>query len=90
MAGQNKELTPEQKAAQEAEEQARLEAENQADSKTSSSTVVTFVKPYSRYSRGDIAGFTAAEAERLVKGRVAVKGTKLPAKKADQDPEPKA
>lgn len=54
------------------------------------SVLVTFVKPFSRYSRGDIAGFEAKEAERLVKGRVAVKGTKLPAKKADQDPEPKA
>lgn len=98
MAEQKNQLTPEQKAAQEAEEQARLEAEEkarleaekEAGTKAANSTVVTFVKPYSRYSRGDIAGFTAAEAERLVKGRVAVKGTKLPAKKADQDPEPKA
>jgi hypothetical protein len=98
MAGQKNELTPEQKAAQEAEEQARLEAEEkarleaekQASTKAVNSTVVTFLKPYSRYSRGDIAGFTADEAERLVKGKVAVKGTKLPAKKADQDPEPKA
>lgn len=90
MAGQNKELTPEQKAAQEAEEQARLEAEKKAGAKAANSAVVTFVKPYSRYSRGDIAGFTAEEAERLVKGRVAVKGTKLPAQKADQEPDPKA
>ena len=52
--------------------------------------VITFVKPYGRYSRGDIAGFEAAEAERLVKGRVAVKGSKLPAKKAEPDSEPKA
>lgn len=105
MAGQKNELTAEQKAAQEAEEKARLEAEEKAkqeaeekarleaqqhSTKAQDRVVVTFVKPYSRYSRGDIAGFTAAEAERLVKGRVAVKGTKLPAKKADQDPEPKA
>ena len=99
MAGQkNDQLTAEQKAAQEAEEKARqeaeekarLEAEKNAKAKSSESVVVTFVKPYSRYSRGDIAGFEAKEAERLVKGRVAVKGTKLPAKKAEQDPEPKA
>lgn len=81
MAGQKNELTEEQKAAQEAEQKAQAKSE---------SVVVTFVKPYSRYSRGDIAGFEAKEAERLVKGRVAVKGTKLPAKKAEQDPEPKA
>ena len=52
--------------------------------------VITFTKPWSRYSRGDVAGFSADEAERLVKGKVAVKGTKLPASKADQEPEPKA
>lgn len=52
--------------------------------------LITFTKPWSRYSRGDIAGFSAEEAERLVKGKVAVKGTKLPATKADQEPEPKA
>ena len=83
-------LEAEEKAKQEAGEKARLEAENNAKAKSSESVVVTFVKPYSRYSRGDIAGFEAKEAERLVKGRVAVKGTKLPAKKAEQDPEPKA
>lgn len=48
--------------------------------------VITFIKPWSRYSRGDIAGFKDEEAERLVKGGVAVKGTKLPAAKADQEP----
>jgi len=80
----------EEQAAREAEEQARLEAEQNAQAKSTKSVVVTFVKPYSRYSRGDIAGFEAKEAERLVKGRVAVRGTKLPAKKAEQDPEPKA
>ncbi|HET8799629.1 MAG TPA: hypothetical protein VFN01_00460 [Marinobacter sp.] len=98
MAGQQNQLSPEQKAAQEAEqkakqeaeEKARLEAEQRAGTTTSNRVAVTFVKPYSRYSRGDIAGFTTAEAERLVKGRVAVRGTKLPAKKADQNPEPKA
>jgi len=50
------------------------------------SVVITFTKPWSRYSRGDIAGFKPEEAERLVKGGVAVKGTKLPAAKADQEP----
>jgi hypothetical protein len=64
-------------------------AKDQAESKTEKS-VVTFTKPWSRYSRGDVAGFSADEAERLVKGKVAVKGTKLPASKADQEPEPKA
>lgn len=88
MAGTSKELTAEEKAAQDAEEQARLEAEQKAKSKDS--VVVTFVKPYSRYSRGDVAGFTVKEAERLVKGKVAVNGSKLPASKADQEPEPKA
>jgi hypothetical protein len=98
MAGQKNELTPEQKAAQEAEElarqeaeeKARLEADQRAQANAKETVVVTFVKPYSRYSRGDVAGFAAAEAERLVKGRVAVKGSKLPAKKPEQDSEPKA
>jgi hypothetical protein len=90
MAGQKNELTPEQKAAQEAEEQARQEAGQRAQANAKETVVVTFVKPYSRYSRGDVAGFAAAEAERLVKGRVAVKGSKLPAKKPEQDSEPKA
>lgn len=63
--------------------------EDKAAPKTNK-VVVTFTKPYSRYSRGDVAGFNADEAERLVKGKVAVKGTKLPANKADQEPEPKA
>lgn len=57
---------------------------------TTDKVVITFTKPWSRYSRGDVAGFSADEAERLVKGKVAVKGTKLPASKADQEPEPKA
>ncbi|WP_417500742.1 hypothetical protein [Marinobacter sp.] len=61
-----------------------------AESQESEKVVITFVKPYSRYSRGDVAGFEAAEAERLVKGRVAVKGSKLPAKEAEPDNEPKA
>lgn len=88
MAVQKNELTPEEKAAEEAQEQAKLEAARKASRKDH--VVITFVKPYSRYSRGDIAGFEAAEAERLVKGRVAVKGSKLPAKKAEPDTEPKA
>lgn len=56
----------------------------------SDKVVITFTKPWSRYSRGDIAGFSAEEAERLVKGKVAVKGNKPPATNADQEPEPKA
>lgn len=87
MAGQKNELTAEQKAAQEAED-AQREAAKKANRKDH--VVVTFVKPYSRYSRGDVAGFEPAEAERLVKGRVAVNGSKLPAKKAEPDAEPKA
>lgn len=88
MAGQKNDLTPEQKAAQEAEENEKREAALKANRKDS--VVITFVKPFSRYSRGDVAGFEAVEAERLVKGRVAVKGSKLPAKKAEPDTEPKA
>ncbi|MCK7547188.1 hypothetical protein ACFQGA_09545 [Marinobacter koreensis] len=64
-------------------------AKDQGDSQTDP-VVITFTKPWSRYSRGDVAGFSAKEAERLIKGKVAVKGTKLPAAKADQEPEPKA
>jgi len=60
------------------------------DAQKNDKVLITFTKPWSRYSRGDIAGFSAEEAERLVKGKVAVKGTKLPATKADQEPEPKA
>jgi putative sterol carrier protein len=60
------------------------------DAPKTDKVLVAFTKPWSRYSRGDIAGFSAEEAERLVKGKVAVKGTKLPATKADQEPEPKA
>ena len=60
------------------------------DAPKNDKVLITFTKPWSRYSRGDVAGFSAEEAERLVKGKVAVKGTKLPASKADQEPEPKA
>lgn len=62
----------------------------QTTEKKAEPVVITFTKPYSRYSRGDVAGFSAADAERMVAGRVAVKGSKLPAKSADQDTEPKA
>lgn len=51
---------------------------------------VTFLRPFSRYTRGDIAGFEPKEAERLVKKRVAVEGTKLPAQTDNQEDEPKA
>ena len=88
MAGQKNDLTPEQKATQEVEENEKREAALKANRKDS--VGIPFVKPFSRYSRGDVAGFEAAEAERLVKGRVAVKGSKLPAKKAEPDTEPKA
>lgn len=41
--------------------------------------VVTFLKPFSRYSRGDIAGFPPERAKHLVEGvKVAVEGDKLP------------
>lgn len=40
---------------------------------------ITFTKPFSRYSRGDIAGFPADRAKHLVEGvKVAVMGDKLP------------
>jgi len=51
---------------------------------------VTFLKPFSRYVRGDTAGFEPEEADRLVKKKVAVEGTKLPATTENQDDEPKA
>lgn len=41
--------------------------------------VITFIKPFSRYSRGDIAGFPLERAKHLVEGvKVAVEGDKLP------------
>ncbi|MCL1485197.1 hypothetical protein MIH18_23765 (plasmid) [Marinobacter sp. M3C] len=51
--------------------------------------IVTFLRPFTRYVRGDIAGFQPAEAERLIQKRVAVKGTQLP-KEPETDKEPKA
>lgn len=51
---------------------------------------VTFLLPFGRYTRGDVAGFEASEADRLVKKKVAVEGTKLPTETNGQDKEPKA
>lgn len=60
-----------------------------ADTARPKNVIVTFLRPFSRYVRGDIAGFQPAEAERLIEKRVAVKGTQLP-KQPDTDKEPKA
>ena len=67
----------EEKAAAEAAAKAEAEAKGQAAS--TKNVVVTFTKPHSRYSRGDIAGFPADRAKHLVEGvKVAVMGDKLP------------
>lgn len=64
-------------AAKAAEEKAAAEAKGQAAS--TKNVVVTFTKPHSRYSRGDVAGFPADRAKHLVEGvKVAVMGSKLP------------
>lgn len=47
---------------------------------TTERMTITFVKPHGRYSRGDVAGFEADQAKRLVKMNVAVEGDKLPPK----------
>ncbi|GAA3555825.1 hypothetical protein [Marinobacter xestospongiae] len=52
--------------------------------------VVTFLRPFSRYTRGDVAGFEPDEVDRLVKKKVAVEGDKLPAPSDNPDDEPKA
>jgi hypothetical protein len=41
--------------------------------------VVTFTKSHGRYVRGDVAGFSEEQAEKLIARKVAVAGTKLPA-----------
>ena len=67
----------EEKAAAEAAAKAEAEAKGQAAS--TKNVVVTFTKPHSRYSRGDVAGFPADRAKHLVEGvKVAVMGSKLP------------
>ncbi len=67
----------EEKAAAEAAAKAEAEAKGQAAS--TKNVVVTFTKPHSRYSRGDVAGFPADRAKHLVEGvKVAVIGSKLP------------
>jgi hypothetical protein len=60
-----------------------------ADTARPKNVIVTFLRPFNRYVRGDIAGFQPAEAERLIKKRVAVKGTQLQEEK-DTDKEPKS
>ena len=42
---------------------------------------VTFVKSHSRYVKGDVAGFGADIAQKLIDRKVAIKGAELP--KAD-------
>lgn len=61
-----------------AEEKAAAEAKA-AQAVANKNVTVTFTKPHSRYSRGDIAGFPADRAKHLVEGvKVAVMGDKLP------------
>lgn len=78
--------TPEELAAKAAadakaaEDKAAAEAEAKAaQASANKNVVVTFTKPHSRYSRGDVAGFPADRAKHLVEGvKVAVMGSKLP------------
>ncbi|MCJ8139360.1 hypothetical protein [Falsirhodobacter halotolerans] len=41
-------------------------------------TVVRFLKPYSRYNAGEVAGFDPLTANSLIHGRIAVKHVKAP------------
>ena len=62
-----------------AEAKAAAEAAAAAKAASTKNVVVTFTKPHSRYSRGDVAGFPADRAKHLVEGvKVAVMGSKLP------------
>jgi len=48
---------------------------------------VTFLKPHSRYSRGDIAGFPEDRVKHLVEGiKVAVRGAELPTESEKEQP----
>tara|TARA_Y100000034_G_scaffold130661_1_gene189606 strand:+ start:4713 stop:4967 length:255 start_codon:yes stop_codon:yes gene_type:complete len=72
------------KAAAEAKAKADAEAAAKAQATANKNVTVTFTKPHSRYSRGDVAGFPEDRAKHLVEGiKVAVKGDKLPAAKAE-------
>ncbi len=76
--------TPEELAAKAAAEAKAIEEKLAAEAKAApaaatKNVVVTFTKPHSRYSRGDVAGFPADRAKHLVEGvKVAVIGSKLP------------
>jgi hypothetical protein len=47
---------------------------------------VEFIKPWSRYSKGDIAGFDAEQAARLKEAKVAVKPGEKSAEPEKEDP----
>ena len=58
---------------------AAAKAAEAAKASANKNVVVTFTKPHSRYSRGDVAGFPVDRAKHLVDGvKVAVMGSKLP------------
>lgn len=53
--------------------------EGQADAASAKNVTVTFLKPHSRYSRGDVAGFPEDRVKHLVDViKVAVRGAELP------------
>lgn len=54
----------------------KTEAQEDNGSAKTNKKVVTFVKPWSRYTRGDVAGFEPKEADRLVKSKIAIAGEK--------------
>ena len=83
-------VKPEDQAAAKAAAEAKAKndaeaaAAKAAQAAANKNVTVTFTKPHSRYSRGDIAGFPADRAKHLVEGiKVAVKGDKQPAAKAE-------
>lgn len=81
--------TPEELAAVKAaaEEKAKADAAAKANAKANAgkNVTVTFTKPHSRYSRGDVAGFPADHAKHLVEGiKVAVSGSKLSSDKTGE------
>jgi hypothetical protein len=62
----------------------------QPKDKTKDRTPVTFIKPWHRYVRGDVAGFSEKDAEKLIHMKVAVAGTEMPKPTKDDGDEAKA
>lgn len=59
-------------------------AEKAAEKTENKNVTVTFIKPWGRYSREDVAGFPQDQATKLVEGiKVAVLGSELKEKEAE-------